>query len=69
VIENQGNGLAKVRQTFLARFALPIGARHFSAVGDIPWAISLDDGREFVARFFVLRLRRGASPQRKSPNM
>jgi hypothetical protein len=56
VIENQDNGLAKVRQTFLARLALPIGARHFSAIGDIPWAVSLDDRREFVARFFVLRL-------------
>jgi len=58
VLENQGNGLAKVRQTFLARFALPIGARHFSAVGDIPWAVSLDDRREFVAHFFILPLRR-----------
>jgi hypothetical protein len=58
VLENQGNGLAKVRQTFLARLALPIGARHFSAVGDIPWAVSLDDHREFVAHFFIPRLRR-----------
>src|ERR1019366_1451668 len=58
VLENQGNGLAKVRQTFLARFALPIGARHFSAVGDMPWAVSLDDRREFVAHFFILPLRR-----------
>jgi len=56
VLKNQGNGLAKVRQTFLARLALPIGSRHFSAVGDIPWAVSLDDRREFVARFFVLPL-------------
>jgi hypothetical protein len=56
VLENQGNGLAKVRQTLLARLALPIGARHFSALRDITWAVSLDDRREFVARFFVLPL-------------
>ena len=54
VIENQGNRLAKVRQTFLARFALPIGAWHFGAVPDIPWAVLLDDRREFVAHFFIL---------------
>jgi hypothetical protein len=29
----------------LARLTLPIGAKHFSAVGDIPWAVSLDDRR------------------------
>jgi hypothetical protein len=55
VIENQGNRLAKVRQTFLARLALPIGTWHFSAVGDIPWAILLDYRHEFVAHFSTLR--------------
>jgi hypothetical protein len=54
VIENQGNRLAKVRQTFLARLALPIGAWHFSTVRDIPWAVLLDDRREFVAHFLIL---------------
>ena len=29
----------------LARLTLPNGAKHFSAVGDIPWAVSLDDRR------------------------
>jgi hypothetical protein len=46
LIENQCNRLAKVRQTFLAALALAIGARHFSALGHIPWAVSLDDRRE-----------------------
>ena len=54
VLENQGNGLTKVRQTFLARLALPIGTWHFSAVRDMPWAVSLDNRREFVAHFFIL---------------
>ena len=58
VIENQGNRLAKIRQTFLARLSLPIGAWHFSAIPDIPWAVLLDDRREFVAHFFILPLRR-----------
>ena len=54
VIENQGNRLAKIRQTFLARLALPIGAGHFGAVSGIPWAVLLDYRREFVAHFSIL---------------
>ena len=54
MIENQGNRLAKIRQTFLARLALPVGAGHFRAVPDIPWAVSLDYRGEFVAHLFIL---------------
>lgn len=54
VLQNQRNRLAKVRQTFLARLALPIGAWHFSAVTHIPWAVLLEYRREFVAHFYIL---------------
>jgi hypothetical protein len=54
VLKNQGNRLAKVRQTFLARLALPIGAWHLSTVPDIPWAVLLDYRREFVAHYSIL---------------
>jgi hypothetical protein len=54
MLQNQRNRLAKVRQTFLARLALPIGAWHFSAVTHIPWAVLLEYRREFVAHFYIL---------------
>ena len=72
VIENQGNRLAKIRQTFLARLSLPIGAWHFSAIPDIPWAVLLDDRREFVAHSPILppegwnRIQRTPRPRRSS---
>jgi hypothetical protein len=54
VLQNEGDRLAKVRQAFFARRALTIGPRHFGAVGDVPWAVLLDDRRKLVVHMYIL---------------
>ena len=54
VLQNEDYGLAKTRQAFFTRFALAVGAGHFGAVRDVPWAILLDNRHELVVHFHIL---------------
>lgn len=49
IVEDERNGLAQVRQTFLARLALTVRARHLSAIRNVPGTVLLDDCGELVA--------------------
>jgi hypothetical protein len=54
VFPNEGNRFAKVRQTFLTRFALAIGAGHFGAIGDVPRAVLLDNRCKLIVHASIL---------------
>ena len=54
VFKNEGNRRPKVRQTVFLRFALTVGARHFGAVCDVPWAVLLDYRRKPIAHAHIL---------------
>lgn len=43
------NRLAEIGETFLASDTLPIGAGHFSAIGDKPRAVLFHDRSELIA--------------------
>ena len=48
IIQNEGDGFAKLCQALFTRFPLAIGARHLGTVSDMPWPIPLDNRREFM---------------------
>lgn len=54
VLEDQRDRLAQVRETFLTRFSLAVGAGDFGAIGDVPGTILLDNRRELVAHDRIL---------------
>ena len=54
VLQNQGNRLAKARQTFFTRFSLSVSTRDFGAIRDVPWAVLFDDRRELVVHSSIL---------------
>ena len=62
VRQNERNCLAKVRQAFFTRFPLAVGTGHFGAIGDVPWAVLLDNRRELIMHASIL-----ASPAASSP--
>ncbi len=54
MLQNQSNCFAQVREAFLTRFSLAVGAGHFGAVCDVPGAILLDNRGEFVVHGSIL---------------
>ena len=56
VLENKGDGGAKVFQAFVARRALPIRSRNLSAVSNMPRAVLLHYRSKFVAHIHILTL-------------
>jgi hypothetical protein len=55
MVQNERNGLTKVRETLLTRFALTIGPGNFRTVCDVPRAILFDDRCELIAHISFYR--------------
>src|ERR1039458_1200371 len=56
VLKDEGNCFAEVWQAVFARFALAVGAWYFGTVGDVPWAIPLDDRSKLVVHGYSVEL-------------
>jgi hypothetical protein len=54
MLQNQRNRLTKVREAFLMRFALSVGAGHFGAIGDVPRPVPLNDRCEPIVHTIIL---------------
>ena len=66
--KNKRNRRAKVLQTLFLRFALTVGAEHFGAVCDVPWAVLLDYRRKLIAHapfYGPGRVRKTSGPKKQ----
>jgi len=54
MLQDECNGFLETCKAFFPRRALTIGPRDFGAVGDVPWALLLDDCGEFIVHICIL---------------